>query len=57
MYSMLYSFGVFLIVSYVVYFIMLLYKALDTIKHQKKTYRFTLGVTIFTIAFSSAMMM
>lgn len=43
--------------AYLVYFFMITYKALPTIRNLKKTYRYALGITIFTMAFSAFLMM
>ena len=36
---------------------MILAKAMSTIRNLKKTYRYSLGITIFTMAFSAAIML
>mmetsp|Transcript_16109 Transcript_16109/g.27220 ORF Transcript_16109/g.27220 Transcript_16109/m.27220 type:complete len:299 (+) Transcript_16109:1033-1929(+) len=56
-YQGLYSSGVFLFIAYIIYFGMIEYQAWATIKQLKKTYRFSLAITVITMAVSSALML
>ena len=50
------SFGLLVITLYLVYFVMILAKALVVIKTLKKTYRYSLALTMFTLATSLTLM-
>ena len=55
-YSFLSSITVFLLGIYIVYFILLAKKALDTIKHLNPSYRYAIGTTIFVMLLSAAIL-
>jgi hypothetical protein len=55
-YSYLYSAGIALFITYLVYFCFIFYGAVTTIKGLKKTYRFALGTTIFVMTVSFILM-
>jgi hypothetical protein len=51
------SAGIVIVMFYVVYFFMITYQALVTIRALKKSYRYAMGITIFVMAFSSSIML
>ena len=49
--------GALCIAAYAIYFSMITYKVLSTLKQLKKTYRFSIGVTAITMLISSVIML
>jgi hypothetical protein len=48
--------GCILLTLYVLYFMMIMYKALQTIKSLRKSYRMSVGMTIFTMSICAILM-
>ena len=55
-FSFLQTFGTIVICMYLVYFLMILSKAMSVIKHLKKTYRYALALTLFCLFLSLALL-
>jgi len=57
LYMYIQAVGVIILTAYSLYFIIITVKALKTIRTLKKSYRYAMGLTMFTMAFSAAIML
>ena len=56
LYKYLQAFGILVMTLYLIYFLMIFYRAIQVIRNLKKTYRYSLGLTMFSLTFTLAIM-